>query len=223
MNQQTQRVIWPGPQGAIEAAIDLPPAEARGLALVAHPHPLFGGTLDNKVVQTIVRAFLQLDQACVRINFRGVGGSAGVHDDGHGELDDLYWALTHAQRIISAGALAHAPLALAGFSFGAFVMSHLAARLAAEHRPVSSLTLVGPATSRFRLAPVPPETFVIHGQDDDTVPLSTVFDWARPQNLPVTVLPGVGHFFHGRLPQLRDLIVARYRPALSPTLTSPAQ
>ena len=201
MNAQTESLLQAGPAGALEVAIDRPADAPRGTAVIAHPHPLFGGTLSNKVVQTLARACVATGWTAVRFNFRGVGQSAGVYDDGRGELDDLL-SVVQAQ----AG---QGPLVLAGFSFGAFVTSHAVARLAAE-RELAQVVLVGTAASRFEVAPVAPElharTLVIHGEADDTVPLASVMDWARPQSLPVTVVPGGGHFFHGQLPLLRDLV-----------------
>ena len=220
MNAKTERVLWQGPNGPIEVAIDYPDsmdATAKGLAVIAHPHPLFGGTLDNKVVQTIARAFVSLGFVTVRPNFRGVGLTAGQHDHGKGEAQDHLWVIQHAKESLHNGALAALPLALAGFSFGAFVTTHVAQALQTMGTPAERLVLVGTATSRFEVAPVPADTVVIHGEVDDTVPLQTVLDWARPQQLPVVVLPGVEHFFHGRLPQLRDLIVKLYPAGLSRT------
>ncbi|MGP1682336.1 MAG: alpha/beta hydrolase, partial [Giesbergeria sp.] len=167
-----------------------------------HPHPLFGGTMHNKVVQTLARAFVQCGYTAVRFNFRGVGESAGTHDEGRGELADL---LEVVRQVAPTG-----PLALAGFSFGAFVTSHALAQLWGE-RELQHAVLVGTAASRNAVAPVPSEahsrTLVVHGEADDTVPLASVLDWARPQTLPVTVIPGVGHFFHGQLPLLKSLVV----------------
>jgi uncharacterized protein len=201
MNAQTEKLLIPGAAGAIEVARDLAP-EARGVAVIAHPHPLFGGTMDNKVVQTLARAFVQRGWTTLRFNFRGVGQSAGVHDEGRGEAEDLL-------RLI--GELApQGPLCLAGFSFGAFVTTHALAQLHGQ-REIAKLALVGTATSRFNVLPIPAElherTLVVHGEADDTVPLASVMDWARPQVLPVTVVPGGGHFFHGQLPLLRSLVV----------------
>lgn len=201
MNAQTESLLQAGPAGALEVAIDRPADAPRGTAVIAHPHPLFGGTLSNKVVQTLARACVATGWTAVRFNFRGVGQSAGVYDDGRGELDDLLSVV-----LAQAG---QGPLVLAGFSFGAFVTSHAVERLAAE-RELAQVVLVGTAASRFEVAPVAPElharTLVIHGEADDTVPLASVMDWARPQSLPVTVVPGGGHFFHGQLPLLRDLV-----------------
>jgi alpha/beta superfamily hydrolase len=201
MNLQTQRLTLHGPSGEIEALRDEPAGTARGVAVISHPHPLFGGTMDNKVVQTLARAFVQCGWSAVRYNFRGVGRSAGQYDDGRGEVDDLL-------AVVSQQA-AQGALALAGFSFGAFVTAQAAARLAIE-RPIERLVLVGTAASRFAVPVVPPElhehTLVVHGEADDTVPLSAVMEWARPQTLPVLVVPGGGHFFHGQLPLLKSLV-----------------
>lgn len=209
MNSSTQKFQIAGPAGVIEGLIDEPadtPASAwRGTAVIAHPHPLFGGTMDNKVVQTVARAFVQTGWRAVRFNFRGVGGSAGAHDNGTGELQDLLAVVAHAA---PAGTLA-----LAGFSFGAFVTSHALAALA--DRDPAKVVLVGTAASRFTVAPVAPDfhdrTLVLHGEQDDTVPLADVMNWARPQSLPVTVVPGGGHFFHGQLPLLRSLVARHLR------------
>ena len=202
MNAQTEALTMAGPAGQIELAVDRPEAASRGTAVIAHPHPLHGGTLTNKVVQTLARACVLAGWTAVRFNFRGVGASEGVYDEGRGELDDLL-AVVAAQA-------SEGPLCLAGFSFGAFVTSHAAARLHTS-RDIQRLVLIGTAASRFEVAPVPAElhtrTLVVHGEQDDTVPLPSVMDWARPQVLPVTVVPGGGHFFHGQLPMLRELVL----------------
>ena len=206
MKPDTRRDTVAGPAGAIECAVDGPVladgVAPRGVAVLCHPHPQFGGTMDNKVVITLARAFVQLGYRAVRFNFRGVGGSAGAWDEGRGEIDDAL-AVIQAQRALSPGL----PLALAGFSFGAYVAAQAAARLAAS-APVERLVLVGPATSRFEMpATVAPDTLVIHGEADEVVPLSATLDWARPQVLPVVVLPGVGHFFHGQLTLLKNQVI----------------
>jgi len=194
-------LVLQGEAGALEALRDTA-AAAHGVAVLAHPHPLFGGTMHNKVVQTLARAFVQCGYTAVRFNFRGVGESAGTHDAGRGELADL---LAVVDQVAADG-----PIALAGFSFGAFVTSHALAQLWSA-RDVRHAVLVGTAASRFAVASVPAEaharTLVLHGESDDTVPLASVLDWARPQTLPVTVIPGVGHFFHGQLPLLKNLVV----------------
>ena len=204
MNAQTQKSTVQGAAGAIEVAIDTPAggAASKGFAFIAHPHPLFGGTLDNKVVQTLARAFTQCGWTAVRFNFRGVGGTQGLHDEGRGELDDM---LAVVADLAPTGGLC-----LAGFSFGAFVTTHAFARLHAT-RPIDKLVLVGTSVVRSSAAPVDVaehgKTIVIHGEADDTVELAAVMDWARPQSLPVTVVPGGGHFFHGQLPLLKSLVV----------------
>jgi len=195
-----------GPAGALEVAY-APPATglARGLALVAHPHPQMGGTMDNKVAVTLAKTFNQLGYATVRFNFRGVGRSAGTFDEGIGETDDAQAALDHARQLYPEGRVV-----LAGFSFGTFVQTRLWQRLGAQS-DVERLVLAGPAVNRFALEPVPEDTIVIHGEEDDVVPLAAVLAWARPQQLPITVFPGCGHFFHGRLTQLQRVITGMWR------------
>lgn len=200
-----------GPAGRIDVALDRPATDGpvRGIAVIAHPHPLFGGTRDNKVVQTLARALLAHGFVCWLPDFRGVGASAGTYDEGHGETEDLL-AVVAAARAAEAdgGAL---PLVLAGFSFGSFVQSRVARRLADAGQPASRLVLVGTAVSRFEVEPVPTDTLVIHGEVDDTVPLAAVLDWARPQELPVIVIPGADHFFHRKLTGLKQLLARELR------------
>ena len=221
MNSQTRRWMLKGPVGAIEALEDLPnlPAGAlpRGVAVITHPHPLFAGTMDNKVVQTLARAFVQCGWRAVRFNFRGVGATEGTHDAGRGELQDL---LAVIDQVTSSEATAPIPLALAGFSFGSFVVSHALEPLGDQRGP-QQLVLVGTAATRFDVAPIPQalhgRTLVLHGEHDDTVPLVDVMNWARPQSLPVTVLAGGSHFFHGQLPILRNLVVRHLSTVTIPT------
>jgi alpha/beta superfamily hydrolase len=210
MNPGTRIVGVDGLAGRIDVAVDRPEGgPARGLAVVAHPHPLYGGTRDNKVVQTLARALLALGHVCWRPDFRGVGASEGTYDEGRGETDDLL-AVVAAARAAEPGGDA-LPLVLAGFSFGSAVQSRVARRLAAGPRPATRLVFVGTATSRFEVEPVPADTLVIHGEVDDTVPLSSVLDWARPQELPVVVIPGADHFFHRKLTGLKQLLVRELR------------
>ena len=185
-----------GPAGQIEVVITDPGEGRRGYAIVAHPHSLHGGTLDNKVVQTLAKAFHSLGYAAVRFNFRGVGKSDGVFDDGGGELDDLL----EVERFANSR-FGDVEKVLAGFSFGSFV-----AATAAEQLDPRYLVLVGPAVGRFPLGAVRKDTLVIHGEQDDIVALGDVLDWARPQQIPVIVFPGTGHFFHGVLIDLQNLI-----------------
>lgn len=191
-----------GPAGPVELLLNLPESTPAGIALIAHPHSLQGGTLDNKVVQTLAKAFFSLGLASVRFNFRGVGDSGGNFDEGIGETDDALAALAHVQALLGSAL----PVVLAGFSFGAFVQTRVARRIK-PHRMV----LVGPAVRRFAVEEVPADTIVIHGEADEVVPLSDVFDWARPQHLPIVVFPGCGHFFHGRLPQLQRTVTGMWR------------
>ncbi|WP_292937252.1 alpha/beta hydrolase [Noviherbaspirillum sp.] len=202
MNAHTQRFTMRGAAGALECALDLPHGEPRGLALVAHPHPLYGGTMDNKVTQTLVRAFVALGYVAVRMNFRGVGKSEGVHDAGRGETDDMALLLTHMQQQYPS-----LPVALAGFSFGTFVQANLQQRLSEQGKPAERLVLVGTAAGKWDVPHVPANTILIHGELDDTIPLADVFDWARPQDLPVVVIPGADHFFHRKLQHIKNFVV----------------
>jgi uncharacterized protein len=202
---KTDRLLLDGTAGKIEVDVSDPglgsDGRRRGIAVIAHPHPLMGGTKDNKVVTTLARTFHALGYAALRPNFRGVGGTEGVHDEGRGETDDLVAVARYAQK--QYGPL---PLVCAGFSFGSFVQT----RVANELHP-DQLVLVAPAVNRFPTEPVAAGTLVIHGEVDDVVPLSAVFDWARPQNLAVVVVPGGEHFFHGRLHQLQDIVMRHCR------------
>ena len=207
MNATTRTLSLQGQAGHIEALLDEPAEGAvQGTAVIAHPHPLFGGTMQNKVVQTLARAFVQSGWRAVRFNFRGVGASEGTYDEGRGEAADMFQVIAQVAP--------EGPLALAGFSFGAFVTSHVVQALG-DRRPPQQLVLVGTAASRFELAPVALDLhercLVLHGELDDTVPLATVMDWARPQSLPITVIPGCEHFFHGQLPLLKSLVVRHLR------------
>jgi hypothetical protein len=198
MRASTRRVLVPGPAGNIECAVDAPEGRAsRGVALVAHPHPLYGGSLDNKVAQTLARAFVELGYTAWRPNFRGVGATAGSHDEGRGELEDLAAVLAHAK--------SDRPV-LAGFSFGAAVQARLAARIAPER-----MVLVGLAVKLLDVPAVPADTLLIHGEEDSTVPLADVLAWARPQDLPVIVVPGADHFFHRRLQVLRGIVTHNWK------------
>jgi uncharacterized protein len=202
-----ERVFFAGGAGRVESVIDVPAGAARGVALIAHPHPLFGGTLDNKVAQTLAKAFVELGWVAVRPNFRGAGASEGVHDHGEGETEDMV-ALARALSPSYPGL----PLALAGFSFGAFVQTRVARRV-----PVRRLVLVAPPSGlvtggrEYVTEDVPPDTIVIHGEQDETVPLANVFDWARPQELPIVVIPGADHFFHRRLHLIKNIVKGAWR------------
>lgn len=151
--------------------------------------------MDNKVVVTLARAFVQSGWLSIRFNFRGIGRSAGTWDEGRGEVQD---ALAVAAALCDPAR----PLALAGFSFGGHVASHAATSLGPQR-----LVLVGPATASFDVAPVPPHTLVVHAEADEVVPLKATLDWARPQSLPIVVVPGGSHFFHGQLPLLKSIVL----------------
>ena len=201
MSGAGEHIFIDGGAGRIETVVDRPEAALRGVALVAHPHPLYGGTLDNKVVQTLARTFVELGYAALRPNFRGVGASEGVHDEGRGETEDLLRVAAHAK-----GVFGDLPLVLAGFSFGAAVQTQVAQRTS----PLR-VVLVGIAIGRFPSETVPSDSIVIHGEVDETVPLSKVFEWARPQELPVVVIPGADHFFHLRLNVIKNIVKGSWR------------
>ena len=206
MNKNTERRTVAGPAGLIECAVDLPAGTPLGTAVVCHPHPQHGGTMDNKVVQTLARAFVQLGWRGVRFNFRGVGASQGAWDDGVGEVED-------ALAVIAAMRDGEASLLLAGFSFGGFVAAAAASTLPEAERP-TRLVLVGPSTQKQQVPAVPADTLVIHGETDDVVPLAATLAWARPQSLPVIVFPGVGHFFHGQLGLLKSVVLRELQPRM---------
>ena len=209
MAVRSQTEYFHGPAGRLQVVIDRPAGAPVGVALVAHPHPLMGGTLDNKVAQTLARAFTDAGCEAWRMNFRGVGESEGQHDAGAGETDDM--CLLAATLTARHPGL---PLFLAGFSFGSFVQARTGARLAAQGAPARRLMLVGAAVGRFDVPPVPADTVLIHGELDDVISLAQVLDWARPQELPVLVVPGADHFFHRRLAVIRTSVANAVRESL---------
>jgi alpha/beta superfamily hydrolase len=216
MLRPSETIFVDGPAGPLQTLVDLPD-QVRGLAVVAHPHPLFGGANNNKVVYTLAHTLRDLGHVALRPNFRGVGKSAGMHDEGRGETDDVLAVLDAARaRWDPAGAL---PVVLAGFSFGAFVQIQVAKRLVDAGRPPPRLLLVGTAVGevedarRYDPPPVPRGSILIHGDRDEVVPLKNVLAYAEANNLAVTVLAGADHFFHGRLPAIRDLIERAWRGA----------
>jgi alpha/beta superfamily hydrolase len=211
MNKLTERFTLTGGAGSMECVLDLPSDAAggvppRGIALVAHPHPLYGGTMDNKVAQTLARTFVALGYVAARFNFRGVGASEGVHDHGQGETDDMAVMLAYMQERYPG-----LPVALSGFSFGTFVQAMLYQRLQAAGTPPERLALIGTAAGKWPVPDVPQDSIIIHGEVDDTITLAQVLDWARPQDIPVIVIPGADHFFHRKLGHIKNLIIQLWR------------
>lgn len=210
--QKSEHLLVAGPVGNLEVVLDFPGGDARGVALVAHPHPLYGGSLDNKVAQTLAKTLVELGYVGVRTNFRGVGASAGEHANGAGETDDLVSLAGYLHERFRAPALV-----LAGFSFGAFVQTQVGERLRAAGHAIERMILVGLADGEvgggrsYRAASVPNDTIVIHGEIDETVPFANVLAWARPQELPVTVAPGCDHFFNRKLHIIRAIIKNQWR------------
>lgn len=206
LNSKAERFLIAGPVGAIEVQVDRPSLDdggaVRGLAIVAHPHPLFGGTMDNKVAQTLAKTFSGLGYTAVRFNFRGVGQSAGTHDAGHGETEDTLAVIDWAREQYDQ----HGAVVLAGFSFGTLVQSRVAPRLAEQGQTVARMVMVGTAAGKWAVEPVPQDAIVIHGELDETIALHDVLRWAEPQELPVTVVAGADHFFHRRLHVIRAII-----------------
>ena len=203
--------FFDGPAGPIETIVAVPD-EVRGIALICHPHPLFGGKNTHKVTQTLARTFGPFGYAALRPNFRGVGASAGEHDNGRGEVEDMLAVLAEARRRFG-----DLPVVLAGFSFGAYVQTRVAQALAQSGRPARRLVLVGTAAGdvegarNYAPAAVPADTVVIHGARDETVPLANVLAWTEAIDLPVIVVPGADHFFHRRLHQIRDIVIRAWK------------
>lgn len=196
------KLAFDGPAGRLEGVLQLPEGEPHAIAVVAHPLPTMGGTMENKVVTTLAKTFTELGFAALRFNFRGVGNSEGEFDSGNGEVEDLLAAVQHVR-----DALGHLPLVLSGFSFGGYVSARAAQHL---HPQPHKLVLIAPAVGRFAMPHVPHNTLVVHGEHDEVIPLSDALDWARPQHLPIVVLPEAGHFFHGRLNQLKQIVMHEF-------------
>ena len=212
-----EKLVVDGPSGVIELALDWPaqppddPSRSvPGVVYIGHPHPLYGGTLDNKVVATIARSFAGLGWLAVRFNFRGVGRSSGEHDEGRGETEDFLYLGDTVPTLpqVSSRLPASLPVAVAGFSFGSFVAAMGAYALSTANRNVRHVVLVGAAAGKWAMPTVAPNALVIHGELDETIPLVDVLEWARPQGLPIVVVPGADHFFHRRLGLLKRLISA---------------
>ncbi|MCG2586605.1 alpha/beta hydrolase [Massilia sp. TS11] len=213
MNKNSTKFYLDGGAGRMECLLDLPKEAPRGIALVAHPHPLYGGTMENKVAQTLARTFVALGYATARFNFRGVGESEGVHDEGRGETDDMQVMYDYMRQQYPG-----LPVALSGFSFGTYVQSMFAQRLAAAGQAPERLVLVGTAAGKWAMADVPADTILIHGELDDTITLQQVFDWARPLDIPVVVIPGADHFFHRKLGHIKNWVIQLWRSKPEDTL-----
>lgn len=194
-----------GPAGRLEGTVHLPEEALRAIAVVAHPLPTMGGTMENKVVVTLAKTFADMGCAAFRFNFRGVGASDGEFTGGDGETEDLVAVVRYAREQFGD----ELPLLLSGFSFGGYVAARAAQQLRPQH-----LILAAPAVGRFAMPAVSPDTLVVHGEHDDVVPLADALEWARPQHLPVVVLPAAEHFFHGRLTQLRDIVKRHFNGVL---------
>lgn len=191
-----EKVSIPGPAGKLEVVVHMPDVAPRAIAVIAHPLPTMGGTMENKIVTTLAKTFAELGFVALRFNFRGVGASSGEFDSGNGEVEDALAVTRYAL-----GEYGDLPLILSGFSFGGFVQARVAQQL-----PPHQLVLIAPAVTRYPMPPVPHNTLLIHGELDEIVPLADVVQWARPQRLPIVVIPGVEHFFHGCLEQLKEIV-----------------
>lgn len=208
---EQRKIVLDGPAGRLEGVWHLPDActepgrstEPAAVAVVAHPLPTMGGTMEHKIVTTLAKTFAELGYAALRFNFRGVGNSEGEFDSGNGEIEDLLTMVQHAR-----DEFGHLPLILSGFSFGGYVTARAAQRL---HPHAHKLVLVAPAVGRFEMPHVPHNTLVLHGEHDEVISLSDALNWARPQHLPIVVLPEAGHFFHGRLNQLKQIVMHEFR------------
>jgi alpha/beta superfamily hydrolase len=197
----TRNVLFEGASGILEGVLQLPEHLPRAIAVLAHPLPTMGGTMDNKVVTTVAKTLVALGYSTLRFNYRGVGGSEGHYDNGPGEIQDAISAVKFLRLEFP-----DLPLMLAGFSFGGYVQACAAIEVQPEQ-----LMLIAPAVSRFSMPAVQSNTFLVHGDVDEVIALSDLLDWARPQQLAVLLLSGASHYFHGRLTQLRDVIAQRYR------------
>jgi alpha/beta superfamily hydrolase len=192
-----ERFSTDGPAGLLEGVVHMPEEIACGIAVVAHPLPTMGGTMENKVAVMLAKTFAELGCVTLRFNFRGVGASEGEFTGGDGEEQDMVAIVRFAQEQFGE----ELPLILSGFSFGGYVAARTALQVHPQH-----LILAAPAVGRFAMPAVAPDTLVIHGEHDDVVPLADALEWARRQHLPIVVLPQAEHFFHGRLTQLRDIV-----------------
>lgn len=203
----SERVEFDGEAGRIETFVDRPEAELRGMALVCHPHPLYGGTPDNKVVQTLAKTFIELGYMALRPAFRGIGASEGKFDRGDGETVDMIDLVAQAQARYD-----EMPLVLAGFSFGAHVQTRVAKEVTFQRMVLVATACGNMGEDRdYKTETVPADTLVIHGEKDETVPLANVLEWARPQDLPIVLVPNADHFFHHRLHLIKSIVKGQWR------------
>ena len=209
---RAERAALAGPTGEIEALVELPADELLAgdvarFAVICHPHPLYGGTLDNKVVYTLARACVALGVPAIRFNFRGVGASSGHYDEGRGETADLLAVIAYGRERWPGAALW-----LAGFSFGGAIALRAAAQAAPER-----LVAVAPGITRVAMEGVGSPScpwLLVQGDADDVIEPAAVLGWANRQASPpaVRLLTGAGHFFHGRLHELREAVLDFLRP-----------
>ncbi|QYY27801.1 alpha/beta fold hydrolase [Cupriavidus pinatubonensis] len=210
-----------GEAGRIELIVDMPRAVASGIAVVAHPHPLQGGTATHKVPHVLAKALAARGYVTVRPNFRGVGETEGEHDAGDGETNDTVAVVNHLRQQYPG-----LPLVLAGFSFGAYVVALTVQVLASQGLACPHVILTGmpwgtiPGHRSYATPDVPSTALVVHGENDERVTLGAVLDWARPQEMPIVVVPGANHFFTGKLSAL-ERVVGRYLDHL-PEPSAPA-
>jgi uncharacterized protein len=191
-----EKILLDGPAGKLEVVVNDPGASRRAIALIAHPHPLYGGTLDNKVAQTLAKTFYELNCVALRPNFRGVGASEGKYDEGRGEVDDMLAVHAYAKKQFG-----DVPVYSAGFSFGGFIAAQICKKL-----QINQLVMIAPAVETFPVGEVPKDTIVIHGELDETVPYQNILDWARPQELAIITITGADHFFHRRLHHIKEFV-----------------
>ncbi len=207
----TQKFFIGGPAGKLEVILGEPESIPKGIAIIAHPHPLHGGTMDNKVIHTLFTTLLALGFITAKFNFRGVGKSEGAFDHGIGEIKDVT-AVTQTIRNQFHAHSADLPLLLAGFSFGGAIQLHAAEQLAPEF-----LILVAPSVVNLN-APAVPETtklaLIIQGDQDDIVIPGDLLAWATPQSQPIIFIPGAEHFFHGKLALLKQVILQSFSPQI---------
>ncbi|MFF7066349.1 alpha/beta fold hydrolase [Pseudomonas sp. NPDC008258] len=195
-----------GPVGQIELLIDYPAGPPKGLVLVSHPQPLLGGNPRHIVPLTLARQLCAAGWQVVRPSFRGVGQTQGAHDEGMGEADDCIAVIRHFSR-----ELPELPVALVGFSFGAYVLARVAVALEGQLQAVALLGLpVGdvPGGRYYPPLPVPVDCLLLHGEQDEMAPLANLLQWAGPEQRAVSVYAGTNHFFKGCLGRAAEQVIA---------------